>query len=69
MRWLSLSPETWLGLALLIAIGAAITCLAYSQKLDARMNFFFRLFENLPSDEVLGTRTHEANPVRQRQET
>ena len=69
MPGFSQSPETWLALALLIAILAAITRAAFSRTPDARMNFFFCLFENLPSDEVLDPGTQEANPVPPKQET
>ena len=69
MGWVSQSPETWLGLVLLIAIVTAITRAAFSQKSDARMDFFFRLIENIPTDEAPAMHTHETNPVRSKQET
>jgi hypothetical protein len=67
MEWISQSPEVWVGAALLCVIVIAITHAAFSKKTDARMDFFFRLLEELPTDDVPAPRI-ETSPVQPRQE-
>ena len=69
MAWNSQSPEFWLGLVLLVATIAAIIPAALSKKADARMEFFSRLFENIPPDEVPSARNDETNPAPPKEKT
>ena len=66
MGLISLSPEGWLGVALLLMIVTAIIPAALSQKAVPRMDFLLRLLENLPNDEVPTPRTGTTGVVRPR---
>jgi hypothetical protein len=66
MGWISLSPEAWLGVALLLMIVTAIILALLGQKPVARMDFFLRLLENLPNDDVPVPRTGATGVVRPR---
>lgn len=65
MGWISQFPEVWGGSALLIAIVAAITHAAFSSQSDARMEFFFRLWESFPATGALAPDESNSLPVKQ----
>jgi hypothetical protein len=67
MRWISQAPEAWLGLALLIAIVAAIAYATLAIPANARMDFFLGLMKGFPADENGGARDDETPPGRLKQ--
>jgi hypothetical protein len=54
--WVSLVPETWFGLALLLAIIAATVGVTLGGSANPRMEFFFGLMSGFPeSDDRKGS--------------
>ena len=62
MRWISQMPTVWMGLALLIAIVAAVAHATLSTRANARMDFFLGLMKGFPADENGGARSKETPP-------
>lgn len=47
--WVSLPPETWFGLALLLAIIAATAGVTLGRSANPRMEFFLKLMRDFPA--------------------
>jgi hypothetical protein len=52
--WVSLAPETWFGLALLLAIIAAIAGVTLGCSASPRMEFFLSLMSDFPAGDNNG---------------
>ena len=52
--WVSLAPETWFGLALLLAIIAATAGVILGRSANPRMEFFLSLMSDFPADDNNG---------------
>ena len=68
MGWISQSPEAWAGLVLLVALWAVIIHIAFSRRPKQRVEFFFRLLEQLPADDSVAPHLDETNRVSLKQE-
>jgi len=52
--WVSLAPEAWFGLALLLAIIAAIAGVTLGRSANPRMEFFLSLMSGFPAGDNNG---------------
>ena len=68
MEWILQSSYVWFGLAVAIAVIAAIARMVLSDRSDPHMDFLLPLIEDIHTDEVPSPRIHDLDPVLTKQE-